>query len=102
MKTQNSRLRFQIEKGILLLGIQRAQGVTEKRSTAPIFSNVLLEGTTQGSGSKGQGEFKGQISIVATDLEIGIKGTYPARVHSEGGIAVSGKKLHEIIRELPE
>ena len=102
MKTQNPRLRFQIEKGVFLLGIQRAQGVTEKRSTASIFSNVLLEGTTQGSGSKGQGEFKGQISIVATDLEIGIKGTYPARVHSEGGIAVSGKKLHEIIRELPE
>src|SRR3972149_6644257 len=101
-KIQNSRLRFQIEKGVLLLGIQRAQGVTEKRSTSPIFSNVLLEGTTQGSGSKGQGEIKGQISIVATDLEIGIKGTYPARVHSDGGIAVSGKKLHEIIRELPE
>ncbi len=96
MKSQNSNLIFQIEKGVFLLGIQRAQGITEKRSTAPIFSNVLLEGTGQGSGGKGK------VSIVATDLEIGIKGTYPAHVQSEGGIAVSGKKLHEIIRELPE
>ena len=94
MKSQISNLKFQIPKGILLLGIQRVQGITEKRSTAPIFSNVLLEGIGQGS--------EGTISITATDLEIGMKGTYPANVQSGGGIAVSGRKLHEIIRELPD
>lgn len=90
MKSQISNLKFQIEKGVLLLGIQRVQGIIDKRGASPIFSNVLLEG--MGS----------QISITATDLEIGIKGTYPASILKEGGIAVSGRKLLEIIRELPE
>ena len=103
MKKQNSNLKFQIEKGVLLLGIQRVQGITEKRSTAPIFSNILLEGISQGSEVGGWGsDARGRISIVATDLEIGIKGTYPARVQSDGGIAISGRKFHEIIRELPD
>lgn len=90
MKKQESNLKFQMEKGVLLSGIQRVQGIIDKRGASPIFSNVLLEGT----GS--------QISITATDLEIGIKGTYPASILKEGGIAVSGRKLLEIIRELPE
>lgn len=90
MKKQTSNLKFQIEKGVLLLGIQRVQGIIDKRGGSPIFSNVLMEG----AGS--------QISITATDLEIGIKGTYPANIQWEGGIAVSGRKLLEIIRELPE
>lgn len=103
MKTQTSTLRFQIEKGVLLLGIQRAQGVIEKRSTAPIFSNVLIEGVSEKSGGRGKKpEAKPHISIIATDLEIGLRGIFPAQVESEGSIAVSGRKLHEIIRELPE
>ena len=97
MKSQNAGLKFQIEKGVLLMGMQRVQGIIDKRSTVPILSNVLLE-----AGSPTPDTRHPTLNIIATDLEIGIKGSYPARVQKDGAIAVSGKKFHDIIRELPE
>jgi branched-chain amino acid transport system permease protein len=44
----------------LLTGLQRVQGVVEKRNTMPILSNILLEAKHDGA------------EIVATDLEIGM------------------------------
>lgn len=90
MISQTSDLRFQIEKDVFLAGIQRVQGVIDRKGTMPILSNVLLEGLNS------------SLNIVATDLEIGIKGTYPANIQRKGAIAVSGRKLHEIIKELPK
>ena len=52
----------------LLTAFQRVQGVVEKRNTMPILSNILLEAKD------------GEIVIFATDLEIGIRGRYPADV----------------------
>jgi len=90
MKKQYPYLKLQIEKGMLLSGLQGVQGVLDKGRSAPIFSSVLLESQTT------------QFSLTATDLEIGIKCTYPATVQGEGAIAVSGRKFFEIVRELPE
>jgi len=72
----------------LLTGLQRVQGVVEKRNTMPILSNILLEAKQDG------------IEIVATDLEIGMRGHYKATVDKPGGITVSARKLYEIIKEL--
>jgi len=88
---QDSNLKFQIEKGVFLLGMQRVQGVLDKRGASTAFTNVLLEGINPQ-----------RICITATDLEIGIKGTYPANLERYGGVTVSGRKLLEIVRELPE
>lgn len=74
----------------LLTGLQRVQGVVERRNTMPILSNILLE-------AKGS-----QLDLFATDLEIGIRGSYAAEVIKPGGVTVSARKLFEIIRELPE
>jgi DNA polymerase-3 subunit beta len=71
-------------------GLQRVQGIVERRGTMPILSNILLE-------AKGE-----TITLFATDLEIGMRGTHPARVASDGAVTVSARKLYEIIRELPE
>ncbi|MEK6560691.1 MAG: DNA polymerase III subunit beta [Nitrospirota bacterium] len=90
-------MKLKIEKGVLLLGLQRVQGIIDKRSTVPILSNILLEGRASTSDSK-----HSTLDIVATDLEIGMRGSYPAQIHGDGAIAVSGRKLYDIVRELPD
>lgn len=72
----------------LLTGLQRVQGVVEKRNTMPILSNILIEAKQEGA------------EIVATDLEIGMRGLYKAQVQKTGGITLSARKLYEIIKEL--
>lgn len=91
MEEINLNLIFQIEKDVFLLGLQRVQGIIEKKSSAPTLSNVLIEGRADLS----------KISITATDLEVGIQGLYPANIKNSGGIVISGKKLYEIIKALP-
>src|SRR3989304_140176 len=89
-------MKLQIEKGVLLLGLQRVQGIIDRRSTVPILSNILLDGKVSASDSK-----HSTLDIVATDLEIGMRGSYPAQIHGEGAIAVSGREIYGIGRELP-
>lgn len=81
---------FSIEKEIFLKGLGRIQGIVEKRNTIPILSNVLIEG------------YAGEIHLTATDLEVGMKSSYPATIKEPGKITVSAKKLYEIIKELPD
>jgi DNA polymerase-3 subunit beta len=82
-------MKVRIGRDELLTGLQRVQGVVEKRNTMPILSNILIEAKQEGA------------EIVATDLEIGMRGLYKATVHKAGGITVSARKLYEIIKELP-
>lgn len=83
-------MEFKINKEIFLKGLQRIQGIVEKRNTMPILSNVLLEASND------------RLEIIATDLEVGMKSVYPAEIIKKGKITVAAKKLFEIIRELPE
>ena len=82
-------MKVRIGRDELLTGLQRVQGVVEKRNTMPILSNILLEAKQDG------------VEIVATDLEIGMRGHYKATVLQTGGVTVSARKLFEIIKELP-
>jgi DNA polymerase-3 subunit beta len=41
------------------------------------------------------------VEIVATDLEIGLRGLYKGTVLSTGGVTISARKLFEIVKELP-
>lgn len=82
-------MKLKIKKEEILKGLQRIQGVVEKKNTMPILSNMLL--TADGSG----------VEIVATDLEIGLRGRYAADVEKQGAVTVSAKKMYEIVRELP-
>lgn len=82
-------MRLKIKKDEILKGLQRIQGVVEKKNTMPILSNMLLTADTGG------------IEIVATDLEIGLRGRYAAEVEKPGAVTVSAKKMYEIVRELP-
>ncbi len=82
-------MKVRIGRDELLTGLQRVQGVVEKRNTMPILSNILLEAKQDG------------VEIVATDLEIGVRGLYKASVLSTGGVTISARKLFEIVKELP-
>ncbi|MBM4126133.1 MAG: DNA polymerase III subunit beta [Nitrospira sp.] len=82
-------MKVRIGRDELLTGLQRVQGVVEKRNTMPILSNILLEVKQDGA------------EIIATDLEIGMRGLYKATVLKPGGVTISARKLFEIIKELP-
>ncbi|MDP8222920.1 MAG: DNA polymerase III subunit beta [Candidatus Lernaella stagnicola] len=81
-------MQFTIAREELLRGLGRAQSVIEKKSTLPILSNVLVE-------AKGD-----TVTIVATDLEVGVRSVCEAAVDKDGSITVNAKKLFEICKEL--
>jgi DNA polymerase-3 subunit beta len=82
-------MKLRIARDELLTGLQRVQGVVEKRNTMPILSNILLEAKSEG------------VDIIATDLELGMRGLYKATVKEPGSITLSARKLYEILKELP-
>jgi len=83
-------MHFTIEREVFVKALARVQGIVEKRSTIPILSNVLIQAEND------------SIKLIATDLEVGMKTSYPATIKKSGKITVSAKKLYEIIREFPE
>lgn len=83
-------MEFTIDKDTFVKALQKIQGIVEKRNTMPILSNVLIDATDDA------------IQVTATDLEVGMRSSYNAKVSVRGSITVSAKKLYEIIRELPD
>jgi DNA polymerase-3 subunit beta len=83
-------MKLRIARVELLTALQRVQGVVEKRNTMPILSNILLEAKPDG------------LEIVATDLEIGMRGLYKAEVREPGAVTLSARKLYEILKELKD
>jgi DNA polymerase-3 subunit beta len=83
-------MKISIQRSDLQKGLARIQSIVEKRNTMPILANVLLEAE------------EATLGLAATDLEVGIRSTHPAEVHEAGRVTASAKKLHEIVRELPD
>ncbi len=83
-------MKLLIARDELLTGLQRVQGVVEKRNTMPVLSNILLEAKPEG------------LEIIATDLEIMMRGFYKASVQEPGAITLSARKLYEILKELKD
>ncbi len=83
-------MKFSIERGALLKAVGQAQSVVERRNTIPILANVLIEA---------EGD---AVSFRATDLDIEVVDTAPAKVERAGATTVSAVTLHEIVRKLPD
>ena len=79
-----------IQKSELLRELHLLQGIVERKNTIPILANVLMEA--------GDGEVK----LLATDLEVGLRSRCTASVASAGTLTLPAKKLFEIVRALPE
>ena len=79
------------EREALLIPLQNVTGIVERRHTLPILSNVVLD-------SRG-----GQLRLSASDLEIEIHCRAEIAPDSpEVLLTASARKLHDIVRSLPD
>lgn len=81
-----------ISRETLHRALQTVQGVVESRSSAmPVLQHVLLvtEGDTQ-------------VRMLATNLDIGLKGVFEAEIKKGGSVTLNARKLFDIVRELPD
>ena len=84
-------MQFSVDRDKLLQSVGLVSGVAaQKPNTLPILGNILIE-------SKSHEE----LNFVGTDLELGISTSLEVDITEEGSVTVPGKKLHEILRELP-
>lgn len=80
---------FEIERDIFWEGLSKTVPIAEKRSPLPILSHILMETTESG------------LTVMATDLEVGLKINLSCAVKTSGLIALPARKIFEIVRELP-
>lgn len=78
--------KFDLLRELLLL-----QGVVERKTTIPILSNILVE-------SAGEGRLR----LAATDLDLAIETSCPAKIKKSGGCAIPARKLLDYVRLLPD
>ncbi len=83
-------MEFTVSKGDLVRELNLSQGVVEKKTTIPILSNVLVEAVGD------------RINLTATDLELGIRSSCPARVKKPGAGTIPAKRLLDYVRLLPD
>jgi len=79
-----------VAKADLQKELQLCQGVVEKRSTIPILSNVLLKAAD------------GKLQVAATDLDVTILTSCPAKITTPGGVTLEARRLFDIVRSLPD
>src|SRR5438105_7472029 len=82
-------MKFSATKEKLLEGLQQVQNVVSTRTTLPILSNVLLQ-------AKGS-----EVHLTTTDLDVGVRGSFEAKVEKPGATTLPARRLFTIIRELP-
>ncbi len=83
-------MEFKVDKTSLWERLQTVLAVVPQRTTFPILTNVLLEAK------------KDSLLLAATDLDISIATRIPVDVVKKGEITLPGRKLGEIVRELPD
>ena len=83
-------MKFSAARDVLLKPLQAVIGVVERRQTMPILSNVLI--VARGN----------ELAVTATDLEVELVAQAEVNVEAGGEITVSGRKLLDICRALPD
>ncbi len=83
-------MEFSVKQSDLVRELNLSQGVVEKKTTIPILSNVLIE----------TGD--GVIHLTATDLELGVRCSCPARIIKAGSGTLPARRLLDYIRLLPD
>ncbi len=83
-------MKFTAAREALLKPLQAVIGVVERRQTMPILSNVLIIAK------------EGRLAVTATDLEVELVAEADIDAESDGEITVSGRKLLDICKALPE
>src|SRR3954453_7104708 len=83
-------MEISVSKNDLLKELTATQGVVEGKTTIPILSNFLFEA----SGDK--------LSITATDLDLSLRTSCPAKVKKEGSCTIPARKLYDYVKLLPD
>ena len=83
-------MKFSVHRNPLLEALNKIQSVVEKKNTVPILSNILFS-------VEGQ-----ELSIAATDLEVGMKIKISVNGQADGKITLSAKAFLDIVKELPQ
>jgi len=83
-------MKLTIKKTDIVDVLSKIQGLAGRKTNLAITTNVLLRTSESG------------LHIIATDLETGFQGFYPAKIDTEGEIAINARKFYEIIRDYPE
>jgi DNA polymerase-3 subunit beta len=83
-------MKLVIEEAPLLKALGHLASVTERRTTIPILSNVLIDASADG------------IALCATDMDIGLTIQLPARIERHGKLTTSTHTLHDIVRKLKD
>jgi len=83
-------MKLAIRKSDVIDVLSKIQGLAGRKSNLAITTNVLVR------------SMDSEISIVATDLETGFEGFYPAVIEKEGSMALNARKLFEIVRDFPD
>jgi DNA polymerase III subunit beta len=83
-------MKIQVPQESFASVLSLAQSVLERKSTRPILENVLLEAGPD------------WVRVSATDLRVSIVQQERCGVSMPGSISIPGRKLHEILREMPK
>lgn len=79
-----------VRKNDLVKELSLLQGIVERKNTIPILANVLIEAKKDG------------ISLLATDLDVGLRSQCDGQVSKPGTLTLPAKKLFEIVNALPD
>ncbi|MCP3875267.1 MAG: DNA polymerase III subunit beta [Desulfobacteraceae bacterium] len=82
-------MKFIVQKNDIVDVLAKIQGLTGRRSSLAITECINISSSEKG------------IHLIATDLETGYEGSFPASVEISGVISISARKLYEIVREFP-
>lgn len=82
-------MKIKINADQLLDILNKSVSFCDKKAVFPSLKNFMVEADN------------GELKISATDLEIGITTSIPAEITSSGGFTVNGKKLRDLVKEIP-
>lgn len=82
-------MKFSVMRDEIFNALQRVVNVIPQRSTFMMTQNILM--FTEDN----------LLKLIGTDLEITLMSWAPASIKEEGSIAIPGRLIHDIVRELP-
>jgi DNA polymerase-3 subunit beta len=80
-------MKLKVKREEIQDSLQSIQGIVDKKSTMPILSHFLLKANETAS-------------LMATDLDIALKGPVKADILEKGSLCIPARKLFEIAREV--
>ena len=83
-------MNFTITRQNLHNGLVAVSASIPSKTTLPVLSNILFEARD------------GEVRMSGTDLDVAVRVRVPADVKQPGSLTAPGKKLQEIVRELPD